>query len=270
MKAEDLYREGRLNDAVDAMNEEVRKHPADLERRAFLSELLCIAGNLDRADKLLETVLAQSPGSGTGIALVRQLIRAERARQEFYEAGRVPEVLVDPTEGMRLRIRASILLREGDMDGATKLLHEAEEKRTHPKGTIGGQAFEDLRDLDDLVGDCLEVLTSTGKFYWIPMDTVVQIAPRKPERPLDLLWLPVEMTVREGPEGVVYLPTTYAPTGSVTDEQLLLGRATEWVGEEGQAIRGHGQRTFLIGDEATAILELGEISFTEAASGDSP
>ena len=57
----------------------------------------------------------------------------------------------------------------------------------------------------------------------------------------------------------MYLPTTY-PGSREQDAALKLGRATDWSGPEG-AMRGSGLRTFLVGDEARTILELGEIEF---------
>jgi len=173
----------------------------------------------------------------------------------------VPEFLEKPSDEAQLRIRASILLREGEVEEATKLLLDAEEKRPHPKGKAGERAFDDFRDLDDLLGGYLEVLTSTGKYYWIPLDRVESLVVRKPERPLDLLWLPTELSVAGGPDGVVYLPAIYGGPTPLEDEALILGRATDWVGQEDQAVRGQGLRTFLVGEEDVPILRLGELVF---------
>ena len=73
---------------------------------------------------------------------------------------------------IELHLEASICLREGDQAKAAQLLAEAEESRPHPTGTCDGKPFDDLRDLDDLVAPVFEVLTSTGKYYWIPMERV--------------------------------------------------------------------------------------------------
>ncbi len=266
MDARQLYRAGRLNEAIDAMNGEVRKKPADIVARGFLAELLAIVGNFDRADAQLEIVTNQSPEAGVGVSLIRQLLRAAKSRQEFFSEGRVPEVLADPTEEIRLRIEASLMSREGDDARAADLLAQAEEARPAAKGTIDGKAFDDMRDLDDLVGGMFEVLTSTGKYYWIPMNTVQRLAPRKPERPLDLLWIPAEMNVENGPDGVVYIPSTYASHEPTEDEQLMLGRATEWVEKPGDVVRGAGLRGFLVGEEDPTVLQLGEILFEQAPS----
>ena len=42
--ANQLFQAGRLNEAVQALNAEVRNHPEDSKRRIFLFELLCFSG----------------------------------------------------------------------------------------------------------------------------------------------------------------------------------------------------------------------------------
>jgi type VI secretion system protein ImpE len=44
--------------------------------------------------------------------------------------------------------------------------------------------------------------------------------------------------------------------------QCQLGRMTNWLGGDGEPMRGVGQRTFLIDDEARGIMEITSITFT--------
>jgi type VI secretion system protein ImpE len=64
------------------------------------------------------------------------------------------------------------------------------------------------------------------------------------------------MVVRNGPDGEVFLPALYAGSHADADDQIRLGRATQWRGDAGAPIRGVGQRVFLIGNEDRPILEL--------------
>ena len=96
MNARELYTAGQLEEAVAAQNEAVKLMPADIEQRSFLCELLCLIGNLDRADAQCETISRMDPSSGPSLNLVRQLIRAEKSRQEVHMEGRAPEFLGDP------------------------------------------------------------------------------------------------------------------------------------------------------------------------------
>jgi type VI secretion system protein ImpE len=75
------------------------------------------------------------------------------------------------------------------------------------------------------------------------------------------------MDVRGGPEGKVFLPTVYAFDGEEMDDAARLGRRTDWVqlGDDG-AVRGVGLRTFLVGEEALTVLEIGEVEFEAPAT----
>lgn len=257
MNAEELYRAGRLAEAIEAMNDEVRKNPADPARRSFLCDLLCIAGAFERADVQLEAISKLLPGAEVAISLVRQLIRAEQWRQHCFVEGRLPAFLDDPSDRLKLHLEALLHLREGDPAKANELLAHAEEERCALRGSWGEVTFDDFRDCDDVTASFFEILTSTGKYYWIPMERVERIEFREPERPRDLCWRRVLMEVSDGPDGEVFLPTVYAPVSQETDELVRLGRKTEWSEEE--PVRGIGLRTFLAGEEALSILTPGEL-----------
>ena len=256
----ELYASGDLAAAIQVMIGEVRSHPGDVNKRGFLAELLSFAGDLERADKQLDVIVDQAPDAAAGLALFRQLIRAEQARQQYFSEGRVPEFLGDPTPAMRLLMEASIALRDGKGPDALALVGQAEEARPAVAGTNGGQPFDDMRDIDDLTAGVFEVLTSTGKYYWIPTERVLSIDTRPPQRPRDLLWRRVHMEVEEGPEGEVYLPTIYPPFGEI-DDRTRLGRLSDWVGGEDAPVRGIGQRCFLVGDTSVPITQLGDVVF---------
>lgn len=266
--AREHFEAGRLAEAIAAMNDEVRSHPTDIDQRGFLAELLCLAGNLERADVQLDAIGQQNPKLAVGVSLSRQLIRAEQARRQFFGDGRVPEMLGPPPEHMRLSLEASIRLREGAADQAAALLARAEESRTPLSGTHNGRPFDDFRDLDDLIGGSFEVLTSVGKYYVIPMERVSLVEFRAPERPRDLMWRRALMNVVDGPEGEVYIPVAYVPPKSASaggiSDAARLGRMTDWIGGDGQPVRGIGQRSFLVGEESAGILELGRLEFTAA------
>lgn len=261
----ELFRQGRLADGITLLNEEVRKHPTDADRRSLLAVLLCFSGNLERADRQLSALATQDPEASMGVALMRQLVRAEEWRQQFHKEGRVPEFLRKPGERAALHLRASVLERDGDLAEAAQLIDQAEEGRPPLEGESGGERFDDFRDLDDLTASFLEVLTSTGKFYWVPMEDIIDLQFHEPRIPRDLLWRRCTMRVHDGPQGDVYIPTVYAPASEEMDEELLLGRATDWVGGDGRPVRGRGLRTFLVDEGARTILELGELSFSSVS-----
>lgn len=266
MNAHDLYASGELEQAISSMNEEVKSNPLDPERRGFLCELLCIVGNWERADVQLAAIEKQSAESAVGVALYRQLVRAAQWREQFHAEGRAPEMLSSPDAGSRDALRLALLVRDGQLEAASELAQKLEDSRPRPRGLCDGTPFEDLRDLDDITATVLEVFTSTGKYYWVPWSSVQSIELHTPQRPRDLLWLRASLEVRDGPSGEVYLPTIYAGALDATDELSALGRRTDWVGEEGQPVRGVGLRTWLVGEEPKTILEVQNL--TVEAPGD--
>jgi type VI secretion system protein ImpE len=269
MNAHDHYQAGRLSEAVAAGLDDVRTNPGDAGKRRFLCELLCFAGDVERADRHLDALgqlSASDPDDLVNINLFRQLVRAEQARQQFYSDGRLPEFLnneVPPQ--LRGRLEAGVLLREGKEADAGAVLARAEEERPKVHGTCNGHPFDDQRDLDDLAAPFFEVLTSTGKYYWIPIDRVESVEFRAPVRPRDLLWRRAHMIVHAGPDGEVFLPTLYAGACADPDDRVRLGRTTEWRGAA--PVRGAGQRMFLVGNDALSIMELQKLTFDPAAAG---
>ena len=267
MNAKELYQAGDLTGAIAAAAEEVKRRPTDPSPRGFLAELLCFAGELERADTHLDVLVQQDIELAVGIAVFRQLIRAEQARRQFFSDGRLPEFLQPPSDRLRYHLEASIRLREGHEEEAAAMLDDAEQKRPAVAGVCDGQPLDDFRDIDDLLASLFEVYTTTGKYYWVPIEHVELIEFRPPQRPRDLLWRPAHMIVRDGPDGEVFLPVIYPPAPGDADDRIRLGRMTDWRGGEKAPVRGRGQRMFVVGQEDRSILELGTITFNHPESG---
>lgn len=258
-----LFRAGRLDEAIAAATEAVKAAPADIDRRGLLIELLCLAGELARADTQCDALVRTAGERTVGGTLLRQLVRAELWRQEFHRDGRLPELLEKPDARMTLRLRASVAARAGDAAGAAALLAELEATRKATAGSCDGAPFGEARDLDDLLNDSLELLTSTGKFFLVPFARLQSIELRAPERPRDLLWRRAAVEVQDGPSGEVYLPAIYAASYAPGDSALRLGRETDWLDAAG-AVRGRGLRTWLVGDAAKTLLEMTQLQFAAA------
>ena len=256
-----LLRAGRLADAIAAAQAALRKAPMNLDARVLLAELLIFAGNLERADTLMDAATAIDPTTSLVVAEFRQLLRAETARRQLFADGRVPEFLAEPTDTQRLQLAALVALRAGDIGEATRQTRLAEETRPRVAGQYGDVAFGDFRDADDLLAGSFEVLTSTGKYFWIPTERVVSADFHAPTRPRDLIWRRVSMSVANGPEGDVYMPAIYVADEPVTDLQRL-GRETDWREAEGGLVRGVGQRLFLAGDDGVDAMTLRSLKFT--------
>jgi len=264
-----LFREGNLADALTAANAAVRRAPTDIGARVLLAELLAFSGNIERADVVLDACADLDPTAAVVVAEFRQLLRGETARRQLFSDGRVPEFLGEPTAAQRSSLAAIVALRHGDSSAAARLAAEAEEARPHPTGTVRGTAFNDMRDADDLLASCFEVITTTGKYFWIPPERVLLLEFHSAKRPRDLFWRRATMQVADGPDGEVYLPVLYPPTtGTATamTDALRLGRATDWhQASDGGPTLGLGAVTILVGEEALTWLEMDKVSFQVAS-----
>jgi type VI secretion system protein ImpE len=259
-----LFRAGQLTASVEAAGLAVRKTPGDIAARVLLAELLLFTGNYERADVILDAASQVDPEAALVVAEFRQLLRAETARRQLGRDGRVPEFLGEPTESQRLLLAAAVSLRAGDGKEAGALAAAAETARPPAPGRAGKTAFEDFRDVDDLCAGTLEVLTTTGKYFWIPIERISSIDFHPPKRARDLFWRRATLSVQQGPDGDVYVPALYANHDMAANDALRLGRATEWVGESDAPVRGVGRRTFLMGNEALDILSLETLEFGAA------
>ncbi len=252
-RASELFREGRLDDAVRAAEESVRALPSAGEARIRLAELLLVAGALERADKVLETAAMLDPGLCLTVSEFRQLIRASVARRDIRTSGRLPDFVGEPAPSMRHVLEALVALQVGDEAAAARAADLAEAARPRASALVNARAVDDWRDADDLNAGHFEILTVTGKCFWVASERIRSASFHKPERLRDLVWRRCDVVVADGPEGVVYVPALYLPEGAVDDARRL-GRTSAW--SETAPIRGQGQRVFLAGDDAVTFDEL--------------
>ncbi|HVO98283.1 MAG TPA: type VI secretion system accessory protein TagJ [Bryobacteraceae bacterium] len=231
MSPRELFQAGKLNGAIEALGVEVRDNPTDARRRTFLFELLCFKGDYDRAEKHLNILADASPDSRVGAVLYFSALHAERVRQNLFERKEYP---VQPATG-------------------------------NPRGgTINGQPFRELEDADPRVGPRLE-LFAAGAYLWIPLEHIESIEIEAPKRLRDLLWAPA--LVRTGPAfkekelGEVLLPVLAPFSWKHPDDDVKLGRATEWAEADGLSVPS-GQRMFSVDGEDMPLLEIRKIEFT--------
>lgn len=164
-------------------------------------------------------------------------------------------------------------MRAGDPEAAGRCSSAAETDRPllpgtltirQPSGQEAEKTFADFRDLDDVTAGVFEVLTHTGKYYWIPMDRVTSIEFSPPERPLDLIWRKAHMIVRDAFEADLHMPAVYGMLTNA-DDVSRLGRRTDWLGAESSAVMGVGRRLFVVdGEESIDVMDLESLSFVTA------
>jgi type VI secretion system protein ImpE len=257
MTASELFKAGKLAAAIDAQIKEVKAKPADHGKRLFLYELSAFAGDLDRARRQIDALkFDQVELEAAGIQY-KGLLDAEAARRKVFADGIQPRFLAPIPEHLTWRLQAIQELRNNQPAEAKALLDKADAARPALKGKLNDKPFSALRDCDDLFGDVLEVMAK-GEYFWVPLEQVETIALNPPKFPRDLLWRAARLETRES-SGEVFLPALYPGTYLHADEQIKLGRATDWSGGDPGPTRGAGAHMYLVDDDGVSILEWREL-----------
>ncbi len=263
MKAKELLEASELSAAIAALTQDVKKQPTDTHLRTFLFELLCFAGEYERADRQLDVIGHQNESAGIGVEIYRQLLKADKARQRWFADGLKPTFLLEAPSWVQHQLEAGSRLRAQQTAEAKALLRQAASTSPKPQGILNGKPFTDFRDSDDRLGPVLEVFLRES-YVWLPWEQIKKITIPKPKQLRDLLWTPATLEAGEGAAGDVFLPVLYAGSHSEEDDQLRLGKITDWRGLGDGLAGGIGQKTFLVDDSELSILEIREIEFHRA------
>jgi type VI secretion system protein ImpE len=271
MDGAELFRAGKLQEAIAAQTALVKSKPGDQSQRLLLFELLAFAGELDRAKRQLDALQYDELELQAAAAEYRKLLDVEEARRKLFRDGTQPKFLDGAApEHVRLRLEALERFRTSHPAEAAESLAQAAEAVPPVAGALNGQPFADLRDCDDLFGSVLEVFAQ-GSYFWIPLEVVELINIAPPKFPRDLLWVKARLETAAG-AGQVYLPALYPGSYEHADDAVKLGRMTDWTGDDGGPVFGRGLRMFLADEEASTLLEWRELQINppadEAAAGE--
>jgi type VI secretion system protein ImpE len=253
MTANDLYRAGRLADALAAQTQAVKDDPSNHAKRLFLFELAVFSGDLDKAGRQIAAIRYDDPELQMATVQYARLVEGERTRRRLFSEGVRPKVAGTPPDHVGKRLDALDLIRTGQSEKAAALLNEANAAAL-PTARVNDGAPAEIRDADDLFGSVLEVIAGND-YIWLAMEQVESIAVNPPRFPRDLYWRPARLEAG-GTTADVFLPALYPGSADAADDAIKLGRQTDWIGEEGQApVRGLGGRLWLVGEEPMAITE---------------
>jgi type VI secretion system protein ImpE len=260
MGAKELLDQDHLSAAITELSQDIKHHPTDARLRTFLFELLCFAGEYDRAVQQLDVIGHKNDKVGIGVEIYKQLLRAEADRRRYFVHGLKPRFLSEVPEHVALTMDANNQLREGHATEA-KALHERVQSLRPPlRGRMKGHPFASFRDSDDRTAGILEVLLRDS-YVWVPFERIRKIVVPQPKHLRDLLWTPVSIETEDGAAGEAFLPVLYTGSESNADDKVRLGRITEWLDLGAGLAGGIGQKTFLVDDREVSILEIGELEF---------
>ena len=237
MTAQTLFQAGRLDDAIEALSAELRSNPTDAQRRTFLFELLCFAGNFDRAAKQLDILSQGGKEAAMGTLLYQSALHAERTRQQMFADNTLPMV---PTPSVAV------------------------------SGTLNGKSFASMQDGDPRVGPRLE-LFAAGQYTLIPLAHIESVRMQPPKRLRDLLWAPA--LVRTAPSfkgmelGEVMIPVMAPGSWQDEDDSIRLGRSTAWIALDDGREAPIGQRVLRVDADEVPLLEVRDLVLTPTTGG---
>lgn len=260
MNASELFKDNKLGAAIDAQLAAVKAHPTDANRRLFLFELAMFAGDLERATKQGVLVKFDDVELNTTMDGYRLLVEAEKMRRRVLHDGESPKSFGPLSEECQQRVQALMRLREGRATEAAEIT-----ARFPPpviSGTLNGKRFDGLCDCDDLLAPMLEVVSNQG-YFWVPLAQIRSLKTTAPKFPRDLYWLPAHLELADGQSGPTFLSALYVDSYQHADDAVKIGRQTDWVGQDGEPVRGRGQKTFLVGDDPIGLLDIRELTVND-------
>jgi type VI secretion system protein ImpE len=256
MNAYDLFSAGRLRDAIEAQTSEVHKSARDSAARLFLFELLVFAGDLDGSRHHLDRLRADEPRHAGAIQQLRDALDAEEHRRAVFAGTRAPRCLGAAPDHLLLRLEALKYLASGEHAEAGRRFDEANATAPAAAGALNAVTYSGLADADERFGTVLEVFGPGGAYSWVPLEQVESVTMHPPRSRSDVLWRPAHVALVGGPRSKVLLPGLYPGTHENPDDEVRLGRVTEWIGADGQLARGVGGRVFITGDAVTRFADV--------------
>jgi type VI secretion system protein ImpE len=234
MNAKELFQAGKIEEALQILAADLRNDPTDVRRRTFLFELLCFAGDLDRAEKQLDVLSDISKEAGMGTLIYRSAFQAERLRREMFDKKTFPQTTAEPVT----------------------------------KAIVNGIACDAVEDADPRIGSRLEVYAA-GSYLWLPLAHIESIRMEAPKRVRDLIWVPAVLKTGSKCGGLdlgeVMIPALTPFAFRHADDSVRLGRQTVWEEMDGTQVPV-GQKMLLVDGEELPILEVRTLEFPVAAS----
>jgi len=261
MNIQALLNNGFLSEAVNVLQDYLKQYPRDIEKRDLFQTLLCISGNLERADQQLELIAELDPETQIFVHTQRQLLRAEKSRHECFYEGRLPEFPCGITESLKFHLDALNTWRNQDNAETPGLLSNAEAARPVIQGKFNNKKFKTFRDIDDLCAGLFEIYLPGGIYAWLALEQIASITTHPPKKLIDLIWQHVSITTHQGKSWEAYMPVVYKTT-PLSHEKARLSQMTDWDSTR-DIVTGSGQRIFLIDNQDVSQLEISGIIFKD-------
>lgn len=234
------FHAGRLDEAIEAAGAELRTRPLDATLRTFLFEMLCFAGDFDRAERQLTVLGGQNSRAEAGAVLMKDLLYAHREREETFAASPPPA---------------------GGEEYQGRLM-------------VNGTEFAGCTDEDLRIGASLEIYQGMS-YRRIPFREVERVTIAAPASLRDLLWIPATITPKpsSGPadsDMPVHLPALAPGSYRHSDSAVRLGRLSVVEEDEHGVVLPFGAKLLVCtkllncGSEEVSLLDVRSLVFPSA------
>ena len=261
MDSKDLIKEGKLTEARASLVAAVKNNPGDTAKRTLLFQVLLFSGEWDKAERHLEMLVDRNMDMASAVALHKNLLKCERERLEVVSFRTMPSFLPSTPTYFESYYK---YLQPGFEGGGDEFFREMESQVPLVAGTVNGMEFSGIRNTDDVLAFALEVFAH-DRYIWVPFESIREIIIIPPKTLLDLIWISATITTWSGLSMNGFLPALYPDSWKHADEQVRMGRMTDWSSPGGSLVRGAGQQVFVFGNQDLPILELREAHFKMTA-----
>ena len=257
-QAEMYLNQGNLPEALASLQGQIRKDASNPKLRAFLFQLLCIAGQWERALTQLKLTGELDAAYLLMAQTYHEAILCEALRAKVFAGLSTPMIFGDPQQWVALLFEALRLDAEGHNQEARALREQAFELAPATSGSFNGVSFNWIAEGDSRLGPVLESIVN-GHYYWIPFVHIRKIEIEAPADLRDVVWMPVQFTWTNGGSSSGLIPTRYPGTENSNDPMLQLARKTEWEEFFEGSYRGLGQRILATDTDEYGLMDARQI-----------
>ena len=259
MSAEQSLQDGDLDGALSELQAEVRKDPSNAKHRIFLFQLLCVAGQWDRANTQLKVVGELDAGALAMVQTYREALRCAVLREQVFSGKRTPMVFGEPAPWLGLLLEALRLTADGEHEKSQTVREQAFDGAPATSGEVDDKPFEWIADADPRLGPTLEAIIN-GRYYWVPFERIARIDVEEPADLRDRVWMPAHFAFTNGGETVGLIPTRYPGSHDNADAMIRLARQTEWNELGAGLFVGAGQRLLATEEAEYPLMDVRSIS----------
>lgn len=159
----EAIKEGRLDEALAAVKDAVRKAPTDGKQRSVLFQIYCLQGNWEAAQTQLKLVGDFDIEASMWVGVCEKLLACEAERRAVFEGKNPPTLFGKPPEWVGGIVEAFRLGLDGKWEAAAASQAQALEAAPATAASLNGQDVAWIADGDSRFGPLLEAYID-GKY----------------------------------------------------------------------------------------------------------